>query len=326
MDFWLSQLTLAAIYAMLVAGYDLIAERAGLLSLAHAAIFGVGAYVTALIMLDLGFTEILVLIVVAGALGAITSLPIAGLSLRVRKEYFAVTSMAFAVAFLAILHNVEALGLAEGLVGIPPATLLSVPITNKVMLAAFGCVVAAVVMLFVVWLNRTMWGLRLRAVRDSERGAVSLGINPVWMRTSAVVASGATAGVAGAVYVAYARFVSPDSFSMYSLAMIVAMLGLGSAVPRVRYVVGPAVLIGASSLIQYVHFLPLSILGPVNQLAYGLVMVLSIRLVPRGLGGSNAHAVVSRPSASGGSSSAPGAALPAAAAAGDALGVGGSDR
>lgn len=284
MDFWLGQLTLVAIYAILTAGYDLVADHAGLLSLAHAALFGMGAYLAALLMLDAGVTEIVVLMAAAGALGAAASLPIAGLSLRVRKEYFAVTSMAFAIAFVASLQNIEGLGLAEGLVGIPAARLVGVSLSNPAILAVLSWVVSAIVIATIVWSNGTTWGLQVRAVRDSERGAISLGINPVALRTTAVVLSGATAGIAGALYVAYARFVSPDTFGLYTLALIVAMLGLGQAFGRSGYILGPLVLIVVSALLQYLHFLPLSILGPVNQLGYGLVMVLAIRFIPRGMG------------------------------------------
>jgi branched-chain amino acid transport system permease protein len=121
----------------------------------------------------------------------------------------------------------------------------------------------------------------LAAVRDSERAAVSFGINPVAVRTSAVVVSGAGAGIAGSVYVAYALFVSPDTFDLSTLALIVAMLGLGQTMGLPGYVIGPAVLVGASAALQYLHVVSLTVLGQLDQIAYGLVMVLAIRLVPR---------------------------------------------
>ena len=93
MTFWLSQLTLIGVYVVLVCSYDLVAGRAGLLSMGHAALFGVGAYVTALVMLHTNFTDILGLIPIAAIAAALLSLPIAALSLRVREEYFAVTSV-----------------------------------------------------------------------------------------------------------------------------------------------------------------------------------------------------------------------------------------
>jgi branched-chain amino acid transport system permease protein len=281
MNFWLSQLTLAGVYIVLVCSYDLVAGRAGLLSLGHAALFGVGAYATALVMLHTNFTDIFGLIPIAAIAAAVLSVPIAALSLRVREEYFAVTSLGFAVAFIAALNNIGFLGLSEGLVGIPTATLGPVQLAAPQTVAIFTLCVAACVLAATLWLVRSRWGLNLEAVRDSENGAVSFGINPVAMRTSAVMVSGAGAGIAGALYVVYAEFVSPDTFDLPTLALIVAMLGLGQTIGKIGYVVGPALLVGVSAALEYLHLVSLTILGPVDQIIYGLVMVFAIMFIPR---------------------------------------------
>jgi branched-chain amino acid transport system permease protein len=281
MNFWLTQLSLTGVYIVLVCSYDLVAGRAGLLSMAHAALFGVGAYVAALVMLHTGFTDILGLIAIAAVAAAAMSLPIAALSLRVREEYFTVTSLGFAVAFIAALNNIGYLGLSEGLVGIPTATLGPLQLVSSGTVAIFTLCVAACVLAATLWLVRSRWGLNLEAVRDSENGAVSFGINPVAMRTSAVIVSGAGAGIAGALYVVYAEFVSPDTFDLPTLALIVAMLGLGQTIGKIGYVVGPALLVGVSAALEYLHIVSLTILGSVDQIIYGLVMVFAIMFIPR---------------------------------------------
>ena len=281
MNFWLSQLTLVGVYVVLVCSYDLVAGRAGLLSMGHAALFGVGAYVTALVMLHTGFTDILGLMPIAAVAAALLSLPIAALSLRVRKEYFAVTSLGFAFAFIAAINNMSFLGLSEGLIGIPTATMGPLRLVSPGAVTVFTLCVAACVLASTLWLVRSRWGLNLEAVRDSENGAVSFGINPVAMRTSAVVASGAGAGIAGALYVGYAQFVSPDTFDLPTLALVVAMLGLGQTIGKIGYVVGPALLVGVSAALEYMHLVSLTVLGPVDQIVYGLVMVFAIMFVPR---------------------------------------------
>jgi branched-chain amino acid transport system permease protein len=289
MNFWLTQIALAGVYVVLVCSYDLVAGRAGLLSMGHAALFGVGAYVTALVMLHTSFTDILGLIPIAALAAALLSLPIAALSLRVREEYFAVTSLGFAVAFIAALNNMSFLGLSEGLVGIPAATLGPLQLVSPGTVAIFTLCVAACVLVATLWLVRSRWGLNLEAVRDSENGAVSFGINPVAMRTSAVVLSGAGAGIAGALYVVYAEFVSPDTFDLPTLALIVAMLGLGQTIGKIGYVVGPALLVGVSAALEYLHIVSLTILGSVDQIIYGLVMVLAIMFIPRRAAAREAH-------------------------------------
>jgi branched-chain amino acid transport system permease protein len=281
MTFWLTQLTLAGVYIVLVCSYDLVAGRAGLLSMGHAALFGVGAYATALVMLHTSFTDIFGLMLIGAIAAAVLSIPIAALSLRVREEYFTVTSLGFAVAFIAVLNNMSFLGLSEGLVGIPVATIGPLQLAAPGTVAIFTLCVAAVVLAATLWLIRSRWGLNLEAVRDSENGAVSFGINPTTMRTSAVVLSGAGAGIAGALYVVYADFVSPDTFDLPTLALIVAMLGLGQTIGKIGYVVGPVLLVGVSAALEYLHLISLTILGPVDQIIYGLVMVLAIMFIPR---------------------------------------------
>jgi branched-chain amino acid transport system permease protein len=281
MNFWLTQLTLTGVYIVLVCSYDLVAGRAGLLSMAHAALFGVGAYATALVMLHTNFTDIFGLMLIAAIAAALLSVPIAALSLRVREEYFTVTSLGFAVAFIAALNNLSFLGLSEGLVGIPVATLGPVQLAAPGTVAIFTLCAAVIVLAATLWLVRSRWGLNLEAVRDSENGAVSFGINPTSMRTSAVVLSGAGAGIAGALYVVYAEFVSPDTFDLPTLALIVAMLGLGQTIGKIGYVVGPVLLVGVSAALEYLHLISLTILGPVDQIIYGLVMVFAIMFIPR---------------------------------------------
>ena len=281
MTFWLTQLSLMGVYVTLVSSYDLIAGRAGLMSLSHAALFGVGAYTTALVMLHSPVHDALLLIPMSAVIAAVLSLPVAALSLRIRRDHFAVTSLGFALAFIAVLNNVRPLGLAEGLIGIPTMTVAGLSLFDPAAVTVFALVVAAVVVGVVIVLVRGSWGLRLAAVRDSERAAVSFGINPVTTRTSAVVVSGAGAGIAGSVYVAYALFVSPETFDLSTLALIVAMLGLGQTMGLAGYVIGPAVLVGASAALEYLHVVSLTVLGQLDQIAYGLVMVLAIRLVPR---------------------------------------------
>jgi branched-chain amino acid transport system permease protein len=281
MNFWLSQLTLVGVYIVLVCSYDLIAGRAGLLSLAHAALFGVGAYTTSLVMIHTGFTDIIGLVPIAAIAAGLLSLPIAALSLRVRKEYFAVTSMGFAFAFIAVLQNVPFFGQSEGLIGIPTMTLGPLTFSSVIEVTVLALCIAAVVVVATVWLVRSRWGLNLAAVRDSENGAVSFGINPVAMRTAAVVISGAGAGIAGALYVVYAKFVSPDTFDLPTLALVVAMLGFGQTLGSIGYVAGPVVLVGVSAGLQYLHVVSLTVLGPVDQIIYGLVMVFAIMAVPR---------------------------------------------
>ncbi|HEY1690414.1 MAG TPA: ATP-binding cassette domain-containing protein [Solirubrobacteraceae bacterium] len=283
MTFWLSVLQLAGIYVILTASYDVVVGQAGVLSMAHAAFFGVGAYAAALAMTKLHVTDIFVLIAIGAAAAAVINLPLALISLRVRRDFFIVGSLGFATIFIAIVLNVGVLGRSDGLGSIPFFTLPGLTIGTVGTLALTTWVVALIVVALVWSFERSSLGLSIAATRDNERGAEALGLRPTSLRVLATIVGAALAGVAGVLYVDFSQFITPEQFEFSTVALIVAMLGLGGIGRPLGYLIGPIILAGLPALLENFNVLSTSTFGPVNQMIYAAAMILTVRLFPGGL-------------------------------------------
>jgi len=175
MDYLLHILILVGLYGILAVSLNLIAGYTGLLSVAHAAFYGVGAYVTALMALHWHTPFLLNVVagmVVAGVVGVLVAAP----SLRVHDDYFVLTTFAFQVIAFSILNNwVDFTGGPMGLPGIPQPALFGLTISSHwgFLLLASAFVAAA------FWVSHRLaespYGRVLKAIREDEVFAQSLG-------------------------------------------------------------------------------------------------------------------------------------------------------
>src|SRR3990172_7871464 len=166
MEYCVHILILIGIYVILAVSLNLISGYTGLLSIAHAAFYGVGAYIAALmaLQLDSPFTvNIVCAVVLCGLLGALVGIP----SLRIRDDYFVVATFAFQVIIVSVLNNWVSLTRGPmGLPGIPQATILGFTISSNI---RFLIVVAALCLmtLWVVWrIVRSPFGRVLKSIRE----------------------------------------------------------------------------------------------------------------------------------------------------------------
>src|SRR4051812_4774095 len=122
--------TLICIYATLTISLNLLVGYTGLISIAQAAIYGVGAYTTALLALR-GINDLLISLVCASIVGVLVSLVIALPSLRLKNEYFLIATMGFQAIIFSLFMNLEITGGASGLYGIPHPTLFGYTIRTS---------------------------------------------------------------------------------------------------------------------------------------------------------------------------------------------------
>ena len=206
--------TLAGAQALLVLGYQLVFGHAGALSLAQGALFGLGAYVAALLSLHAPWSAGLAL--PAAVLAAMLVAALVGIVvLRLETHYFALATLAVAQLVHIGAVNLEALtGGANGLPGVPPASLPGITVARgwPMLLLSWG--------LFAVagWIvARTMAGLSGLALdlsREHPAAAQSVGIDVAALRFTAFVAGAGLAGLAGALHAHVIGVVSPDVADM----------------------------------------------------------------------------------------------------------------
>jgi len=217
--------TLMAIYAITVCGLNVIVGFAGQISLGHAAFFGIGAYTAALLATKggLGFWAALPLVLaVSGLVGLLLGLP----SLRVRADFLAITTIGINFIVEAVFLYVPFFGGALGIGGIPRIALAGVPLKGLsffLLCLGFLALVAAACW----WFTRSWAGLACFALREEETAAASMGISPVRFKLLAFVVGTMMAGLGGALYAHYMRFISATDFSFPVSITFLAMIVLG---------------------------------------------------------------------------------------------------
>jgi branched-chain amino acid transport system permease protein len=217
--------TLIVIYAITVYGLNVIVGYAGQISLGHAAFFGIGAYASALLTTKAGlsFWEALpIVILMSGLIGMVLGLP----SLRLREDFLAITTIGINFIVEALFLYVPYFGGALGIGGIPRVLLFGVKLKGMAFfLLCLGFL--ALVILICWWFTRSWGGVACFALREEESAAASVGISPVRFKLLAFVIGTMMAGLGGALYAHYMRFISATDFSFPMSITFLSMIVLG---------------------------------------------------------------------------------------------------
>lgn len=265
---------LAGIYIILAVSLNLIIGYAGQVSLGHAAFYGVGAYVSALLSLHLSapFPVCLLLAgLAAGALGLGLGLP----TLRLKEDYLAIVTLGFGVIVDIILLNLEVTGGPDGLVGIPAPQILGLSFRAQPRYLGLVAVLSVLVLTLAVSLVRSYHGRALRAIRDHETTAQVMGINTPAYKIAVFSLAAALAGLAGSLYAHYITFINPESFGLHTSILVLSMVILGGMGSLAGSVVGALLLTVLPELFrQFKDY---------QDLAYGALLVILLIFRPQGL-------------------------------------------
>jgi ABC-type branched-subunit amino acid transport system ATPase component/ABC-type branched-subunit amino acid transport system permease subunit len=271
--FVLSNVCLAAMVGI---GLNVLLGLAGQVSLGQVGFFAIGAYAVAILTAKAGWSFWAAL-PAAGALAGVTGLVLAAPALRVRGPYLAMVTIAF--GFIVEHGAVEWRGMtggANGIMGFPMPVLFGRTFGGR---EIAWLALALTGILFVAYLRiaRGAWGQALRAARDSETAAESIGIDLVAIRVFAFVFAAVAAGLAGAVFAPLTNFVSPSAFPF--LQSILFLLGV--VVGGAGTATGP--LVGAVVVVLLPEFL--ADLAEYRLLFFGILLVVVLRLAPAGIVG-----------------------------------------
>lgn len=266
---------LSLIYTMLATSLNLITGYSGLLSLGHQAFFGIGAYTSTLLVVDLGL-PFPVALLAAGLMGLVAAYFIGGITLRFRSAYFVIATIAFAEMLRLVSLNWYSLTRGPlGIANIPPPSLGPLLFDTHLRAYYFILVLAALA----VWVSYRMAhshiGRALMGIRDAEHVARAAGVYPTKYLLLSVLVGGFMAGIAGSFYAHYMRFLSPDVFYFaVSVNLIVMVIGGG-----IGTVPGPV--IGAFVFTAVPEVLRFS--QQYRLIIYGVVLVLMVRFLPGGM-------------------------------------------
>ena len=284
-DFYTQMVTRMMILAIFAMSLDLLQGITGLVSLGHAAYFGLAGYVLAFLSpADAGasWLSTLPLAVLASALLALV---IGFFVVRTQGIYFIMVTMAFAQMVYFLFFDNKALGGSDGLyINVRPAA-LGLDFENKHVLYYFTLVSMLLVYGF---LRRLLWspfGRTLNGIRLNEHRTQALGYASFSYKLTAFTLAGALAGLAGYLWAAQTGYVNPELMGFHMSAHAIMMVILGG----MGNVAGA--LIGAFGFELFLHFfkdLPKVgefELGKHWQLWMGSLIVLVVLIAPQGLMG-----------------------------------------
>ncbi len=254
--------TQIAVYAIAAVSLDLLIGYAGLSSFGHAAFFGLGGYVTA-ILSSSAATPAFVAWPAAMLVAALAALVIGALSLRTAGVQFIMITLAFAEMLFFLFVSWRAWGGDDGLGFRRRNTLLLLDMRDDGVFY-YVCLAVLVVVLGALYrLVGSRFGMALQGIRQDKRRMAALGLEPFTYQLAAFVLAGAIAGLAGALDANLLRFVSPDMLHWSTSGDLMVMVVLGGAGTLFGPVFGAAVLVALQSwLAQWTEHWMI-VMGPV---------------------------------------------------------------
>jgi branched-chain amino acid transport system permease protein len=284
MDFLYSYIVLAEIYVLAALSTNLLVGVVGIFSVSQAAVFGVGAYIVAYMLLQdvMGFLPALAIAALCCVLlNVLLTLP----SLRVAGDYFVVTSFGIQLLATAVFTNwTEGTGGANGLPGIPPPVVFGISVDDAWQFLVLSSIFAALGALCFWLVMRAPFGRKLRAIREDELAVAAAGKTVLRAKVSAAALAGAFAGIAGGIYACFLSFIDPSSFDLDASVLMLTMVVVGGARTLRGSIIGPFVLLALPQLLTLVA-IPTTIAAAVRQLLYGALLIAFMLFRPQGLAG-----------------------------------------
>lgn len=258
----------------LAQSWTILGGYAGYMSLGLVTFFGLGAYTTALLMLQLQWNPFLTF-PLAGLTAGVLSLALAYPLLKVRGAYFSVITMLVALIASLVVKNIPALGGSTGLF----LPLLKVPVATHRMIFYYAMLCMAMLgSLLSYWVFHSKLGAGLAAIRENEDVAEAVAVQTTRTKLTAFVLSSTMAGLVGGIYSYMRAFISPEIVFDPQLSLLIFLMALfgGS-----QHWMGP--ILGATVLTIVGDVMTVTIGAEAAKIAFGFFMILVIVLMPGGL-------------------------------------------
>ncbi len=275
--YYLHLFNLMIIYSIFSMGLNILTGYTGITSFGHAGFFAVGAYASAILVTKAGLPVIPALLLaalVAAVTGIVVSLPV----IRISGIYLAMVTLGFAELVRLIAINWESLtGGPLGISRIPPISIFQVQLRGERMLFLFLYPFFLACVAVFVRVIRSRFGRSLRAIKDSESAAASVGIPCALNKMRSFFFSGLFSGLAGALYAHFDRYISPDTFRFDLSILVLCMVVVGGMGSVAGSILGAVVLVILLEVFQP--------LGDFRLIVYGGLLMIMIMFFPNGLVG-----------------------------------------
>lgn len=276
-------LILIGIYAIVTVGLSLLIGYAGQISLGHAAFFGIGAYASAILSGThqmSPWVAMLIGMVATFLIAYVIGIPI----LKLKGHFLALATIGVnIIVYILMLGLNNITGGAAGFVGIPILTIFGFSLNDKLFFYFFVWLVAFLIIILSTNIVRSHVGRLLRSIHDSEIATETLGVQVSKYKVAIFALSAAFASIAGSIYAHYITFISPPTFYITKSILFLIMVMVGGASSVWGAVLGTAIIMFLNELIRFVGHTYFGISGEVEIVVYGLIIILIMMYLPKGL-------------------------------------------
>ncbi len=274
--------TLILIYIIVAASLNLAIGFTGLLSLGHVALFGIGAYTSAILTKDVG-VPFMPAFFMAGLLSSLSRLFLTVVTQKLRGDYFAFVTLGFNFLVVALAQNWISLTRGSlGIPGIPRPVIFGLTIKSGGPFLLLTTVVTIGSLFFLYRLTRSRYGRLLEAVRDDSVGASALGKDVYRLKYQCFVVSAFFTGLAGSLFAHFIQFIDPTSFYLSDIIIVLTIVITGGLASLTGSILGGFIILAIPEILRFLPITPEAV-GPLRQMIYSVILILILLFRPRGI-------------------------------------------
>jgi len=272
MEYILHLFILICFYTLLSQSLNLSAGFTGLISLAHAGFYGIGAYTTAILSTQFGFSfwlSIPLAMLISGAIAFIVSL----IALRTVEDYFIICTLGIQVILFSIMNNWMDLTRGPlGIPGIPSISLFGFNLDSKISFLLLSLFFVAIIWFVLRNISKSGLGKTLTAISEDEIYSQSIGKNVYLSKTVSFTLSAMFAAIPGTLYAHYISYIDPTSFTLTESIFVLSIVIIGGLGNLTGSFLAAAFLVLLPEALRFVG-MPDSIAANMRQIIYGLILV-----------------------------------------------------
>lgn len=282
MDYILHLAIVITIYSILAISLNYVAGYTGILSLSHATFYGLGAYTTAILTTQYGFTfipSVLAGMIVSGVVAYLASFPM----LRLKEDALVLVSFGFSIIMFNLMLNLDGLTSGPlGIKGIMAPTIFGLSFFSKTLFFGLVLLAAIITYFFFRRITKSPYGIIIKGIRESRTVAAVNGHHVLSYQRSVFTVAAIFAAAAGSFSASYLTFIEPKLFDLLPSVLMLIMVILGGMASLRGSVLGAFILILVPELLRFLG-LPDAYLAEVQQMIYGGVLIFVMYLRPQGL-------------------------------------------
>lgn len=272
MEYILHLFILISFYTLLSQSLNLAAGYTGLISLAQAGFYGIGAYTTAILSTQFGFSFWLNLplaMLISGAIAFVVSF----IALRTVEDYFIICTLGIQVVLFSVMNNwMELTRGPLGIPGIPSINLFGMSLDSKISFLILSILLTVLVWFVLKNISKAGYGNTLKAISEDEIYSQSIGKNVYQSKIISFTLSAAFASIPGALYAHYISYIDPASFTVNESIYILSIVIIGGFGNLKGSFFAAVFLVLLPEALRFVG-MPDSIASNMRQIIYGLLLV-----------------------------------------------------